>query len=210
MFFIAGTKGVTTTVATGEFYCPVCNARTFYHHNQVHEKATVFFVSVANLRLLGEYIECQSCGNTYKMDILDYDPEQEQRDFEALYLSGLKTVMSMMMSVDGNIDENEKGMMKDIYGKITDSELSDSEIEREIEFCRLNPIGLEKCLNELFPVLNESGRETVIKVAYWISIADGKADEEEIKLLKKMATRFQISSAHLKGIILEVNELASE
>ena len=39
---------------------------------------------------------------------------------------------------------------------------------------------------------------------------DGKADEEEMKLLKKMATRFQISSAHLKGIILEVNELASE
>ena len=98
MFFIAGTKGETTTVATGEFYCPVCRARTFCHHNQVHEKATVFFVSVANLRLLGEYIECQSCGNTYEMDKLDYDPKQEQRDFEALYLSGLKTIMSMMMS----------------------------------------------------------------------------------------------------------------
>ena len=38
MFFIAGTKGETTTFATGEFYCPECNAHTQYHHDQVHEK----------------------------------------------------------------------------------------------------------------------------------------------------------------------------
>ena len=90
MFFIAGTKGETTTIATGEFYCPECNAQTVYHHDQVHEKATVFFVPIVNLRLLGEYIECQSCDSTYEIEILDYDPEQDQLEFEALYLIGLK------------------------------------------------------------------------------------------------------------------------
>ena len=209
MFFIAGTRGETTTFSTGEFYCPECNAQTFYHHNQVHEKATVFFVTVANLRLLGEYIECQSCDGTYEMDILDYDPEQDQLEFEALYLIGLKKVMTMMMLADRKIEESEKAMMKNIYQHVADAELSNEDIVNEINSCKENPIVLEEYLNELFSQLNESGRETIIKVAYWVSIADGEVDKREEKLLIKMAKYFEISSAHLKGIIAEVNEIVS-
>ena len=208
MFFIAGTRGVTTTVSKGDFFCPECNAHTQYHHDQVHEKATVFFIPVINLKLLGEYIECQNCVNTYKMEILDYDPEQEQKEIEAIYLKGIKKVMTMMMLADGKIDENEKIMMKDIYQKMTNFELSDSDIEKEIENSKTTIFGLEDLLTEVFPQLNESGRETIIKVAYWVSIADGVVDKSEEKLLIKMAKHFQISSAHLKGIISEVNELS--
>ena len=208
MFFIAGTRGVTTTVSKGKFFCPECNVRTNYHHNQVHQKATVFFIPVLNLKLLGEYIECQNCSNTYKMEMLDYDPEQEREEFEALYLTGIKKVMVMMILADGKVDEKEKIMMKGIYQKITNSELSDSDIEKEIENSKTAIIGLEDLLTEVFPQLNESGRETIIKVAYWVSVADGKVDKEEQQLLIKLAKHFQISSAHLKGIISEVDELS--
>ncbi|UCC23147.1 MAG: TerB family tellurite resistance protein, partial [Planctomycetota bacterium] len=203
MLFIAGTKGETTIVAKGEFYCPECNAHTHYHHNQVHEKATVFFVPVVNLKLLGEYIECQSCGSTYKMEILDYDPEKEQQEIKALYLGGIKKVMTTMMLADGRIDENEKSMMKDVYKNIAGSALSDYEIDEEIKSCKANPVGLDNCLKELFPYLNEAGKEAIIKAAYWISVADGEVDKEEKNLLIKLGKRFQISNAHLKGIISE-------
>ena len=136
MFFIAGIKGETTTVETGVFYCPHCNAQTQYHHNQVHEKATVFFIPVINLRLLGEYIECQNCDSTYEMEILDYNSEQEQKKIEAIYLVGIKKVMTTMMLADGKIDENEKNMMKDIYKNLADSTLSDYDIDKEIKNCK--------------------------------------------------------------------------
>ena len=84
-----------------------------------------------------------------------------------------------------------------------------NKIDKEINSCKENPIDLEEYLNELFPQLNESGRETIIKVAYWVSIADGEVDKREEKLLIKMAKHFQISSAHLRGIISEVNETVS-
>ena len=209
MFFIAGIKGETTTVETGVFYCPHCNAQTQYHHNQVHEKATVFFIPVINLRLLGEYIECQNCDSTYEMEILDYNSEQEQKKIEAIYLVGIKKVMTTMMLADGNIDENEKNMMKDIYKNLADSTLSDYDIDKEIKNCKANPQELDNCLKELFSCLNESGREIIIKVAYWVSIADDEVDKKEEKLLIKMAKHFQMSSAHLKGIISEVNEAVS-
>ena len=92
---------------------------------------------------------------------------------------------------------------------MADSELSDHDIDEEINSCKENPIGLEEYLNELFPQLNQSGRETIVKLAYWVSISDGHFDKAEEKLLKKLAKHFQISDAHLKGIILEVNETLS-
>ena len=210
MFLIAGIKGETTTANTGEFYCPECNCIRMGSHKQVHEKATVFFISVVNLRFLGEYIECQSCSSTYKMEVLNYDPEKEHEKIDAMYLLGIKKVMTMMMLADGKIDDNEKRMMEDIYFRMADSELQDIEIENEIEYCNAHPFKLEEFLKELFPQLNDSGRETIIKVAYWVSISDGDIDSEEEKLLMKLAKIFQISSAHLKGIIAEVNEITSE
>ena len=85
----------------------------------------------------------------------------------------------------------------------------DYDIDKEIKSCKANPQELDTCLKELFSCLNESGREIIIKVAYWVSIADDEVDKKEEKLLIKMAKHFQMSSAHLKGIISEVNEVVS-
>ena len=156
--------------------------------------------------LLGEYIECLSCGNTYKIEILDYDPELHQRKVEALYLRGLRKVMAMMMLVDGKIEHRERSMIRDIYRKLADSELFDRDIDDEVSSCVENPSCLEDYLNEIFPHLNERGRERIIEVAYSVAVADGEVDKDEIKLVMKLAKYFQMSGAHVKGILAEVHE----
>jgi len=206
MFFIAGTKGETSTAGRGEFYCPQCEKYTRYLHQQVHQKATVFFVSVANLKLLGEYVECQSCNGTFKMEILDYDPQEENRKFESLYREGIKRMMTMMMLADGKIEDSEIMIMKDIYRRVSDDELLDYEIEEEIEKCGRYPTEMEEFVKQLFPYLNEHGRELVFKIAYWIAIVDEKYDILEEKMIKKIGKALQLSPAHIKGIIAEVNE----
>lgn len=206
MFFIAGTRGETTTIETGQFYCPECKSNQDYHFNQVHEKVTVFFISVANLKLLGEYVECQHCLNTYKTDVLDYDPQDDKREFEALYIEGIKTVMIAMTLADGKIENEEKEMIKEIYEEITGSLLSDDDIEVDLYSYESNYISLEKYVKELFPYLNDSGKENIIKVAYYVSVADGQLDRTEEKLLNDLAKKLQITRAHLKGIMAEIND----
>ena len=56
--------------------------------------------------------------------------------------------MVMMILADGKVDEKEKIMMKGIYQKITNSELSDSDIEKEIENSKTTIFGLEDLLTE--------------------------------------------------------------
>jgi len=206
MFLIAGTKGETSTAGRGEFYCPHCKTYTNYRHQQVHQKATVFFVSVANLKLLGEYVECQNCYNTYEMEVLNYDPQEEQQEFESLYRQGIKKVMTMMMLSDGQIEDSEIAMMKDIYSKVADDDLLDYEIEEEIDNCKRYPEDVENLIEDLFPYLNEHGREMIFKVSYYMAIADDKFRKEEGILVKKIGKILQLSSAHMKGIIAEIHK----
>lgn len=206
MFFIAGTKGTTTTVKKGEFYCPQCKTYTRYLHQQVHQKATVFFVPVANLKLLGEYVECQSCNGTYELEVLKYDPEAEQKEFESLYRKGIKRVMTIMTLSDGKIEDSEIAMMKDIYRKVLGDELLDDEIEEEIAICKRYPTDLEEFVENLFPYLNEHGREMIFKICYYVAIADSKYSSEEEKFLNKVGQMLQLSSAHIKGIIAEIHQ----
>lgn len=206
MFFIAGTKGQTSTVARGEFYCPQCQAYTRYLHQQVHQKATLFFVPVANLKLLGEYVECQSCDGTFKIEVLDYDPQEEQREFEVLHRTGIKKVMTMMMLADGKIEDSEIAMMKDIYRKVTEDDLLDYEIKEEIKNYKRYPTDMEKFLKSLAPCLNENGREMIFKIAYYVAIADNKYLSKEETLLRNIGKLLQLSPAHIKGIIAEMHD----
>ena len=206
MFFIAGTKGTTKTAGKGEFYCPVCQTSTRYLHRQVHKKATVFFVPVINLKLLGEYVECQSCNGTFNMEILEYDPQEEQQSVESLYRQGIKRVMTIMMIADGKIKESEVEMMRDIYRKVLGDELLDRELEEEVDFCTRSPIDIEGFLENLYPYLNEYGREMIFKISYYVAIADSKYSSEEEKILNKIGKTLQLSPAHIKGIVAEINE----
>ena len=206
MLFIAGTKGVTSTHATGEFYCPHCESNRNYKHQMVHQKATIFFIPVVNLKLLGEYIECQECFNTYKIEVLDINTEENDDEFmQSMYFLGIKRVMTMMMLADGRIDDEEKATIKDIMHKLTKEELSDIELQEEIDFCTDDPSNMETYIKTLFPHLNEQGREMVYKAGYYISIADGDLDDREEKLLQKIAKILQLSTAHCKGIIAEIH-----
>ena len=71
MFFIAGKDSSVSTLDFGTFYCPTCDEEQSYEHKVVQETATFFFVPVANLGELGQYIECQCCGDTFREEVLD-------------------------------------------------------------------------------------------------------------------------------------------
>ncbi len=210
MFLIAGTKGVTSTVANGIFYCLNCSEKTEFLHKQVHQTATAFFISVAKLKLLGEYIECQKCQCTFELGVLDYDPEEEQREFYAEYHRAIKRVLTMMMLADGKVDENELKLVKRTYSSIISEKYSEDEINKEIQECKNNPESLNEYLSSIGHKLSESGKEMIIKVAYWVSLADDEYAESEQRLLKQISKALDISSAHLNGIINEIDQEMEE
>lgn len=114
--------------------------------------------------------------------------------------------MIKMMLADGIIDENEKRLVLDIINRFGNNDLNENELDDLIKEIELDKKDVAHYLKQICSSLNEHGKETIIKCALNIAIADGNFDESEKQLIIKMGEALEMSSSHLKGIFSEMFE----
>jgi len=200
---IFGTRGVTTTPDNGEFFCPQCNGQNPYKLKRVRSFFTLYFIPLIPLNKLGEYVECQRCQGTFEVGILDYDPEAEGARFEALFFVAVKQVMIGMLLADGVIDDDEVLMLQSQFHELTGAEVSEQDLREEIAEIQQSGADTLELVAGLASGLNNSGKETVIRAAYNIALADGKFDQSEVLMLQNIGSSLDLSNAHLNGLLQE-------
>ena len=205
MIFIFGSKGVTSTSGSGYFYCPQCGDQQPYEKKCVRRHATLFFVPTVAMGSGQEYVECQRCRGTFNPEVLDYDPEAEEREFRAEFHTAILNVMILMMMADKKIDDSEVTLIKEIFEKLTGVKLT-FDIEGEISEVKVEGWSLKSRLRDLSGRLNDHGKEMVVKAAFLVATADGVFDKRERATLSDIAKSLEISSAHLNAIIQEMLE----
>lgn len=204
---IFGTRGITTTPETGEFRCPRCGPNTAFGRKRVRRFFTLYFIPVIPLNALGEYIECQTCNNTYDVEVLDYNPEIQEQAFQSQFELAIKQVMMLMALADGVVEDTEIAMMASIYQQLSGGEISEENLRQDVDLSSRDNRGVTDYLKEVGPFLNDQGKETVIKAMFLVATADGVFDESEQKLLTEAAAPLELSRAHLKGIL---NDMTSD
>jgi len=75
---IWGSKGKKKSMGKGQFLCPRCRCLRPYEHKKVAKYFTLYFIPLFETENLGEYIECQVCGSTWKPEVLEYGRELER------------------------------------------------------------------------------------------------------------------------------------
>lgn len=204
-FIIFGTRGVTSNAGKGQFHCPQCGPQP-YLHKKVKKWFTLYFIPCIPMETLGEYIECQRCKGTYKMEVLNYDPQAEQAALEAEYETVMRRVMIEMMLADDVLEESEITTMQEIYPRLAGREISRDEIMAEADETRRNGGDVLSYLQRMQGVLNNSGRETILKAAACVAMADGTFAPAEQQFLSKAAEALGITQAHLTGILAEMQK----
>jgi len=203
LFIIFGTRGVTFTKEKGEFHCPQCGGGSPFKHKSVRRFFTLYFIPVIPLDRLGEYIECERCQGTYNVEILDYDPEAQVGQVQALFMVAMKQVMIGMLLADGHIDDQEVTELQQIFEDLAKVEVTEQDLREEIANIQAKGINTLELASDLAGELNDNGKEMVVRSAYRIAAADGSVDPTEMDFLHQLATALQLSSAHLKGIMAE-------
>jgi tellurite resistance protein len=198
---IFGTRGVTYGSEGGQFFCPDCEGKESYRHRRVRRFFTLYFIPLIPLDLLGEYIECQRCTSTYKLSILDFDPQKTADAEEAEFQKAMRRVLVLMMLADGVIEDAEIEAIQTILGKLEEREVSRNEVETEIARAQSEKTSIETYCKSMAGYLNDSGREMVVKAAILVAGADGKFEESERDALASIATALNMSRAHFSGII---------
>lgn len=201
MFVIFGTRGVRSTQERGSFYCPQCQDKRSYEKKSVRRFFTLFFIPVIPLDQIGEYVECAGCAGTFKEAVLSYDPQAEQRRFEAEFQKAMKRLMIHMLLADGRVDDSELEAVSDIYERLSGQAVSPDEIGAEamqLSASEADPLSIAV---EFAPMLNNAGKELVVKAGLMVAGADGEVSEEEMALLAGIAESMDMSKAHFRGIV---------
>src|SRR4051812_26720635 len=70
MLILFGWRSRASVIGHGTFLCPHCGADRSYSHKRLRRWFTLFFIPVIPLKTLGEYVECDTCKQAFKMGVL--------------------------------------------------------------------------------------------------------------------------------------------
>jgi tellurite resistance protein len=204
---IFGTRGVTYSHETGEFFCPGCGSEQPFDHKRVRRFFTLYFIPLIPLDLLGEYIECESCDGSFDPQVLQLTGGGVgDVAFEAEYHRAVRRIMVLMMLADGVIDDDEVTTICEIYGRLADAELTEQGVRTEAADAQREGQSVHEYLQSLLGSLNDAGKEMVVKAAYFVAAADGVIADEERQLLNEIGKALEMSTAHFKGVLAELGD----
>lgn len=175
-----------------------------YSHKRVRRFFTLYFIPLMPLDLHGEYIECQRCGGTYTLEVLNFDPAAGQAELEAEFHRAIKQVMVGMLLADGAVEDEEVETVRKIYGQLAGNEISDEALRTEISRAQTQTLSVTESLEQIAGNLNDNGKAMVVKAAFLVAAADGEFQEEEKVLMASIGQSLGMSAAHVNGVIQEM------
>jgi tellurite resistance protein len=207
---ILGPTPVTRTRGRGDFFCPECGGRRPYARQRVQKRFALFFVSVLPLDELGEYVECQACRGTFRTTVLDHGPEHVRDRFQAEFRAAVLRIMLLMMMVDGRVEPSEKRMIIDLNQRLTGRALTMDDLEEHLRAIADAGMTALDFARTAAPLLNDPGKEMVLKAAYAVAVADGRVHPAERTLFHSLGRALAMSPGHIRAVLMESAALATE
>lgn len=190
----------------GMFHCPQCNGNQNYAHKKVTNFFTLYFIPLIPLGRLGEYVECQTCRQTYIPRVLEQSRENSTEHIQGEYEKAIRHSMVLMMLADGDVREEEMVMVQKVINKFSSQPISMEELRDYVQETQKKPEDITTYIHRITPLLNEHGKEMVIRCALAISASDGKVDKSELTMIMALANAMQMSKTHLDGIFRSLTQ----
>lgn len=199
MFLMWGWRSRSKTLATGMFACPSCGGDRHYANKQARRWFTLFFIPIIPLKVLGEYVECQTCKGTYSTAVLDL-PTTETLQNELL-LAAREAAVVVLGSDPTPAARTEARLM---LSSFAEREWAETDLAGDID--HLDVAGLPARLAVLSGVLSEQGKERLVGSAAKIASTGGFLTGDRRAVVERIAGDIGMTAAHARGVIDEVVE----
>jgi len=123
------------------------------------------------------------------------------------YEKALQNVLCLMIIADNKVEDEEIRTVSDIFNKLTnDKKLSKTKIDKTIIKLKKDNLTVDEYLKDIRPYLNAEHRELIIKTMYYVAGSDGHLDDRESELLIYTAKVLEMTPAHIKGVLSELDK----
>ncbi len=210
LFIIFGWKGIKRTVGKGRCHCPRCGAERDYKHISLRNFFTLYFIPIIPLKKIGEYIECEACHGQFDVALLDYSPEQEAVNLQNEFNRVALRVLARAALADGPVNTMETDAIIAAASRYFDAQVTEDGVRRVADSVLADKgITLADDMREVAMGINDHGKESFIKAAYEVETADGELNDAEKQLLDALGETLSMSSAHMRGVVAELQEAAA-
>jgi uncharacterized tellurite resistance protein B-like protein len=184
----------------GTFSCPSCRALQPYTRVVVGRVLRLFALRVPAGRY-GEYIECATCLATYRPSALAFRERSGPQDLPAEYERALLRVLALLVISDGRIHPAEIATVQRIYSAVTGSQLSHETVLAEANEVGAHPTTVPRYLSRVLGVLNEHGKEQVLRGAAMVTGADGRVHDAEVEVVRRLGAVLQVDADRVEYIL---------
>jgi tellurite resistance protein len=218
---IFGTRGISGEEGRGEFFCPKCRIKATYAHKSVRRYFTLYFIPVIPLNSLGEYVECDRCATSFKMEVLDYDPRAnataEEKQAEARFHAALRRVLARVSllgarretmgggdRLDGKVDDAAIRAIAATMTQLTGRSVPRAEIEDEIAKARASQIDVADECKAMTAYLDDDGRDLVLRAVIVVASSGGGFDDAARETVLRIAHTLGVPRARFAPMIEEL------
>lgn len=201
MLLIWGWRARYKTLAEGTFYCPKEGGDRPYRTKEARRWFTLFFIPLIPLKVLGEFVECQSCQTSYDPVVLTAPTAADIMDNLA---NAMRYAIVAITTADGTIDDAERRVALEIMQQHSDTPYTESDLAHDLR--ELDVRDLTDHLSRVAGHLNEHGKERLLNACVHLAGADGSIDGTEITELNRAGTALGMSRAHIRGVVDSARE----
>ena len=196
-----GSLALARAVSWGEFYCPRCGTQEEYATRRVRRFTAVLGLPVIPGPLLGSYVECQRCQATYRPEVFDFDADAAEKRFLPEFQRTIKRLMAMMALRDGRVRPEELTVIASFYHHITGASLQPDELSTELGLAERDRVTVPDYLSTVAGLLNDEGKELVLKAVFLVSSSDGEFHAAELNFLREIGKSLRMSPPHVRRVI---------
>ena len=203
-FLFFGSRAVRQRLGEGEFTCPRCRTIRPYRLVRAQNHAHLYWVPLMKLGQPQDYVECGGCRAKFDPRVLGQGALDEGELRGALARAALAAMVAVARGPAPS--QHERELMGAALGAVSGQRWEPEEVTRLVDGesgdVALAAAQLARIASTLSPRARESLMEAVLRVA----TAGGPMTPAQADAVQHLAGALEMSSAHLKGIMLELAE----
>ena len=194
MILIWGLRVRAKLLASGKFCCPSCGVDRTYSHKQAKRWFTLFFIPLIPLKVLGEYVQCETCKATYAPSVLSLPTTESLQ--KNLVMAMREAVVSVL---GGSPTPAEMQEALAVLSNFAEMEWHEDDLIDDI--ANLDVTQLQGHLATLAEALNEHGKERIVFGCARIASTGGTMDRTQRATVMRIASDIGMTAAHARGVI---------
>ena len=120
------------------------------------------------------------------------------------YSGALILSMLRVAAADGSVSDDEVESIRKVFKDVLGAEVDAEAVRGQAEQAGGDGSDLMASLRELSPHLDNQQRETAVRSAVQVAVADGQVGPAEQQIIHDVAEALDVSEAHLRGILSQL------